>query len=777
MAMEVLQSVVLLSALALTRASLPQADATFEPASLECSGPDGLQCINVTDPGCDSAQKLCTCQVGVQGRGFVCGRTCNGRPGEHDVHQQQCSPEMSQLVDGCPACCSAKLFNTTGCAACYRQECTFDCDVKGAICSAQCVENCFAKSMVDGVHLFSYTFWHAPFKDGTCMADCWRGNWVQSVKEQFTSISTTSGVVLPYLCRFIFDFAGGLLWEQLASLVSGMVAAVVFVKSRCGQCCGSGASPVDHRSSGSTNPEQQPLLSPSDTDHDSELQRGVSISGPAQRSMAHKQTEEHEQEDEEHEQEDEEVCLKPCSQISCCSSKSAYAKWSMLRQITGCLAMTLTLLDFVLQVTSTAFARFRGSTWWDEIVLSVLWVVFIVLRVSMWKPTRATTVYAPGSQGVDVPAAPGFTMFDLQGHKSSWAEATKARGFSDGEAKWHAVKRIIFWHLSQPGMYAVVVYVYWSSLMAWQKVVAGLVAFRELTYVFLLMVSTWYNPAFLLVDISRSMGSMDDTLHPVNGWFSLVVYVFGPEKFVGMALLQRQTVHSQHTCCSGNSPYVQPRNKKYRADSSGDNQNHNYLPRWVSARVVTGFVWVVVALDICGSAALFLNYVPSLRQCVQFKNTVAGGRMLPPELFDHANPCAQGVVEDARYPISASQCVTNSKDMIKQSTGRLWCRYTTWPDALLWCYLVTFLSGFVFILFGIYRWFFPAESRTLLRNPSTGKLEWMVSTQQGQYRALESGKLIDLSGHLTSAHNHERKARSSAKGRSSTKGRSPRGYE
>jgi hypothetical protein len=65
-------------------------------------------------------------------------------------------------------------------------------------------------------------------------------------------------------------------------------------------------------------------------------------------------------------------------------------------------------------------------------------------------------------------------------------------------------------------------YVYWSQLLVWQQAFACVVAVREATYVVLLLLCCWFNPAFLLVNIPRSMASMHNTLHPINGWFFLV---------------------------------------------------------------------------------------------------------------------------------------------------------------------------------------------------------------------------------------------------------------
>lgn len=703
--------------------------------ALECSAPDGNRCTNITaGSGCDTPSQLCTCQVGADGSGFTCGRTCKSSA-------QLCSPDISDLFNGCPSCCSSALFNTSKCAACYEEQCTFDCDAPDRICSAQCVEHCVfgaQNSWKRPVHPFSAAFWQAPFKEGTCMADCWQGHWVASVKESFMSVSTTFGVVVPYLFRFIADFAWEIVLDQMGRLMAAVWAFLALLVGYVSSCC-SESQPGDKS-------ELSPLLPQADTE--SALERGVSISGPALRTP-HPSGGTPRDGEECHEEE--ESCLMPCSKISCCSLQGAcaYASCSKVQAVCGIAALILTIADFVLQIFfgQSFLTTMLTKSSWDEIVLFALWGAYIVLRVAMWTPKRAKTVYAPGSKNIVVMAAPGFTMYDLQGHHSTWDEAVNARGFSQGDARWHAAKRFFFWHLSQPGMYAVVLYVYWSSLLQWQKVVASLVAVRELFYVLLLMLSTWYIPAFLLVDIAQSMGSLHDSLHPINGWFCLIIYVFAPEKFVLMALLQRQDKgHDHHSCLSTvGSPYVRPRNQQYRSDGSG--RGANYLPSCVKAAHFTVVVWIVALLDVCGYAALVLNYIPALRKCEQFHNTVEGGPNVPAERIRGVDPCGQDVSAGA-VSMDASQCVLNSQTMLRDSQGLLWCRYTTWPDALLISYWVTVLSGFVIILFSVYRhrWCFPVERQQLIQDPQTGDMKWALRTStRGEYLDVDSGKLLTVS--------------------------------
>ena len=745
---------VLLLVVMLARASLTEANADagvhvdalsfawsplVPPAkALECSAPDGSRCTNLTvGSGCDSPNQLCTCQIGGDGGGFVCGRTCNG-----PSSTQPCSPDIADLFNGCPSCCSSALFNTSKCAVCYEEQCTFDCDAPGRICSAQCVEHCVfgtQNSWARPVHPFSATFWGSPFKNGTCMADCWRGNWVASVKESFMSVSTTFGVVVPYLFRFIADFAWEIVLDQMGRLTAAGWAFLALIVRFVGAYCSE--SPSADKS------ELSPLLPQADAE--STLERGVSISGPALRHTPHPIGGFTSRDDDE-EEEREEKCLMPCSKISCCSSQGAcaYARCAKVQVACGVVALILTIADFVLQIVfgQSFLTTILSKSLWDEIVLFALWGAYIVLRVAMWTPKRAKTVYAPGSKTITVMAAPGFTMYDLQGHHSTWDEAVDARGFSQGDARWHAAKRFVFWHLSQPGMYAVVLYVYWSSLLQWQKAVASLVAVRELFYVLLLMLSTWYIPAFLLVDIAQSMGSLHDSLHPINGWFCLIIYVFAPEKFVVMALLQRQDKgHDNHSCLSTKgSPYVRPRNQQYRSEGSG--RGENYLPRWVKAAHLAVVVWIIALLDAFGCVALILNYIPALRKCEQFRNTVEGGQNVPAELFNGADPCGQDVSAGA-VSMDASQCALNSKTMIDDSQGLVWCRYTTWPDALLFSYWVTVLSGFVMILFSVYRhrWCFPVERQELIKDSETGEMKWVLQTSRGEYLDVDSGKLLTVS--------------------------------
>jgi hypothetical protein len=688
------------------------------PPNLKCSGPNGALCVNGTaDSGCGSTDNLCTCQVGREGSGFVCGRTCNGRT----VNGPQCSPDMAQLIGGCPACCSSALFNTTGCAVCYEQQCTFDCNTQGAICSGQCVENCVTKSMID-VRPFSPSFWRAPFRNGTCMADCWKGDWMASVLSEFKTVSTTIGVVLPYLFRFFADFAGEMVLDQFKHLF-------ISVCSLCSLCKVFRCKRADEASSAD---ERQALLS------GGALARGVSVEGPAPSTMSH-EAGAHSDESRK--------CMKPCSEIPVCSTPIAYTRWSKLRLVTGCLAVVLTITDFALYYWP-AYYRFASHSILDQVVLGCFWVTYFVLQISMWTPAREDLVYAPGSKDITVKAAPGFTMYDLQGHQSTWDEAVKGRGFTNGQAIWYAVKRMLFWHLAQPVMYAVVLLVYWSSLLFWQKGFAFVVAIREFTYIMLLTLAFCKVPAFLLVDISKSMASMHNTLHPINGWLFLVVYVFAPEKFVGMALMRRQERgHNRSSCWSGNSPYFQPRNRSYWEEAGTlplttterDKRKKSYLPRWVRAPVATVFFGLIVLLDLIGWSALMLPYTglkPFAAECKQFKNTVAGGPNEPPAKYPakqtlaHTvmlNPC-DIVIDESE--MSSSQCATNSQAMIDDSSGAITCRYTAWPDALVFCYVVTVLSFFVLLFFRLYLCALPPPKQGIIQD-DTGTYKIVVDVGSG----------------------------------------------
>jgi hypothetical protein len=316
-------------------------------------------------------------------------------------------------------------------------------------------------------------------------------------------------------------------------------------------------------------------------------------------------------------------------------------------------------------------------------------------------------------------------------------------------------------------MYAVVLYVYWSNLLWWQKAVASLVAIRELFYILLLMVCTWCNPAFLLVDIAQSMGSLHDSLHPINGWFVLVVYTFAPEKFVMMSLLQCQDQgHDNHSCLSFNSPYVRPRNKLYRdANANGDGQRRdNYLPSWVTAWHFTVLIWLFALLDICGSAALVLNYVPALRTCAQFH--IEGGLNVPVELIKSKDLCIHRPEVDVA--MDASQCMQNSQTMLRESNDRLLCRYTAWPDALLFSYWVTVLSGFVMVLFSVYRWCFPVVEQKMIKDSQTGELKWVLPTSTpGEYLEVGSKKLVTTT---SAAPHRQRKVRKAEGGRGRGRG-------
>jgi hypothetical protein len=159
----------------------------------------------------------------------------------------------------------------------------------------------------------------------------------------------------------------------------------------------------------------------------------------------------------------------------------------------------------------------------------------------------------------------------------------------------------------------------------------------------------------------------------------------------------------------------------------------------VRAPVATVFFGLIVLLDLIGWSALMLPYTglkPFAAECKQFKNTVAGGPNEPPAKYPakqtlaHTvmlNPC-DIVIDESE--MSSSQCATNSQAMIDDSSGAITCRYTAWPDALVFCYVVTVLSFFVLLFFRLYLCALPPPKQGIIQD-DTGTYKIVVDVGSG----------------------------------------------
>jgi len=159
---------------------------------------------------------------------------------------------------------------------------------------------------------------------------------------------------------------------------------------------------------------------------------------------------------------------------------------------------------------------------------------------------------------------------------------------------------------------------------------------------------------------------------------------------------------------------------------------------------------MIVVLDVCGGLALMLPYTPVEEfntRCMQFENTHSGGPKQPPMLIPDPHvgilhmedPC-----DNSAERMSADVCVDNSVAMLKGSQGAVYCRYTSWPDALFFCYVVTVLSGSVLLAFRLYRWFNPAAQKRFITT-ADGQV-WAIPGADGELEEVETRrKVVPLS--------------------------------
>ena len=127
---------------------------------------------------------------------------------------------------------------------------------------------------------------------------------------------------------------------------------------------------------------------------------------------------------------------------------------------------------------------------------------------------------------------PGLTMNNLVTSGSSWAAAVDANGMSRGGALASGALKLLLWHALQPALHFWVFLDAFPALEPVQRVLGCLVAGREALYLVSVLVCTWVNSAFLLVDVGASVRDTGGE----GGYTSLFMYVIAPEKFVAFAL-------------------------------------------------------------------------------------------------------------------------------------------------------------------------------------------------------------------------------------------------
>lgn len=112
-------------------------------------------------------------------------------------------------------------------------------------------------------------------------------------------------------------------------------------------------------------------------------------------------------------------------------------------------------------------------------------------------------------------------------NKLTWTQAKEGLEINQCAALFISIVRLIFWHCMQPLLYCYVLYAFWDLLDNVQQILGLIVAVREAIFFFMILLCTFRNPAFLLVDIRASCTQQAPLV---------AVYVIAPEKFIYLCL-------------------------------------------------------------------------------------------------------------------------------------------------------------------------------------------------------------------------------------------------
>ena len=136
-----------------------------------------------------------------------------------------------------------------------------------------------------------------------------------------------------------------------------------------------------------------------------------------------------------------------------------------------------------------------------------------------------------------------ITMEDLclRASVQNWERTRKRAGLGPVTALVLGLMRLLLWHLLQPVVYLVAVFIYWKRLYAHWLWAALVLAAREAWYGLMALACAWAQPSYLLVDVPSSWRRRR---RRVDGEWALaaqgahrerpavLTYVFSPEKLV-----------------------------------------------------------------------------------------------------------------------------------------------------------------------------------------------------------------------------------------------------
>jgi hypothetical protein len=117
---------------------------------------------------------------------------------------------------------------------------------------------------------------------------------------------------------------------------------------------------------------------------------------------------------------------------------------------------------------------------------------------------------------------------------TSWAEARLALGLTEWQSWSIGLIKLVFWHWSQPVVYAWVFFNYYCKLTSdGQKFTGAVVAAREMVYIVSTLVALWTCPTFLLLDISTVWRDKAKWKRRI------AAYILTPHIFVSLCIAQR----------------------------------------------------------------------------------------------------------------------------------------------------------------------------------------------------------------------------------------------
>ena len=153
-------------------------------------------------------------------------------------------------------------------------------------------------------------------------------------------------------------------------------------------------------------------------------------------------------------------------------------------------------------------------------------------------------------------------------NQATWDEARKALHLDDEQARWVTNLKQGLWHWSQPVAYGFVYGMYFCSLDEMQRLLAVVVAVRELLYWVKTVIAYWLCPGFLLLELGNPFSWQEEGasdlgltvpgrcsaiklcarrgllwLFPLSvDWdalFHWVLYIFAPHYYVTFCLVRR----------------------------------------------------------------------------------------------------------------------------------------------------------------------------------------------------------------------------------------------